>query len=388
VRGELWGHLGAVSWEVGAFEERHEPTLEGLAGILGLAIEAAQAPSVDEVDPDRAVREAVAAAAGLGRISALLASGIWNSVPETAFDRYTRLVGRVVDAPVALLSLVGGDSQVFKSRVSPDPLPESTPLSHSFCKHVAADDAPLVVTDARLDPILESNRAVEDLSVISYLGVPVHDPAGRAIGALCAIDSVPRAWSDEDVEALTDLSAAVSTEIALRSTMASSEQRARTDELTGVWNRRQLEDAVEFRAVASAAPLGGHLLLFDVDDFKRVNDTHGHRAGDCVLREVARRTSSVLRASDTIARWGGDEFVVVLDHDPGKAEALEVAERVLAAVSGAPFALPDGADLEVSVSIGVSRWGPEDELAEVFERSDRALIEAKRGGRNRVVAVD
>ncbi len=167
------------------------------------------------------------------RLRALRETGLLDTAPELNFDRLTRLAGRLVGTPVALVSLVDANRQFFKSCVGlPDPWAScrQTPLSHSFCKHVVASRAPLQVDDAREAPLVAHNGAVADLGVIAYLGVPLILSDGQCLGAFCVIDGTPRAWSAEDLENLIDLAASVITEIELRQDICrrnAAEQRLR-----------------------------------------------------------------------------------------------------------------------------------------------------------------
>jgi hypothetical protein len=151
-----------------------------------------------------------------GRLAALTASGLLDSAQEERFDHVTRLASRTLHAPTALISVVDGDHQVFKSSIGlADDLAAAgqTPLSHSFCQHVVATGRPLVVSDAREDPLLRTNRAVDEHGTIAYAGVPLTTRDGHTLGALCAIDERPREWSADDIEALVDLAASAVAEI-------------------------------------------------------------------------------------------------------------------------------------------------------------------------------
>jgi two-component system cell cycle response regulator len=132
-------------------------------------------------------------------------------------------------------------------------------------------------------------------------------------------------------------------------------------------------------------------MMLDVDHFKRVNDGWGHAAGDAVLRELAQRVDSEVRASDIAARFGGEEFVILLPRTT-RTEGRHVAERIRRAVAAAPFGLPGGGDLPVTVSIGIAEFHPgagRDDLKSLGEaliaRADAALYDAKAAGRDRVV---
>ncbi|MDN4173381.1 SpoIIE family protein phosphatase [Nocardioides sp. SOB77] len=138
---------------------------------------------------------------------------------DTSFDRYARMVRRALNVPVALVSLVEADRQVFPGAVglpAPYQSTRETPLSHSFCQYVVADRAPLVVADARLDDRLRDNLAIPDLGVVAYAGWPITDHTGAVVGSLCAIDDKPHFWRQDELDSLADLAAACSTEIAQR----------------------------------------------------------------------------------------------------------------------------------------------------------------------------
>ena len=133
-----------------------------------------------------------------------------------AFEQLARLTCRLLAAPMALISLVTEDRQLFMGAQGlPEPWASShqSPLSPSICKHVVAANAPLVISDARDHPLARDNPAVHDLNAVAYLGVPLLGPDGDVLGAVCAIDSTPRDWSEDDIETLAVLSQAVTSEI-------------------------------------------------------------------------------------------------------------------------------------------------------------------------------
>ena len=119
----------------------------------------------------------------------------------------------MLNAPIALVSLIDEDRQFLKSAIGVEE--RETPLSHSFCQHAVAQREPLIVDDAREHPLLKHNPAVEEMGSIAYAGVPLIDAAGHALGTLCVIDSRPRKWSKSQVELLNDLAASVVSDIAL-----------------------------------------------------------------------------------------------------------------------------------------------------------------------------
>jgi diguanylate cyclase (GGDEF)-like protein len=164
-----------------------------------------------------------------------------------------------------------------------------------------------------------------------------------------------------------------------------AELRARTDELTGAFNRRHFAETVA-EALAKD-PRGCALLMLDADHFKQVNDRHGHVVGDAVLVELARRLEDGLRPTDCLARWGGEEFAVLLGGVGSDEQLDRLAERLRTAVACAPV-WAEGASVRLTVSIGAARAGGElDSLDALVEAADRCLYVAKRHGRDRVSLV-
>jgi two-component system, cell cycle response regulator len=163
---------------------------------------------------------------------------------------------------------------------------------------------------------------------------------------------------------------------------------ALTDGLTGLYNRRYLGvhlDGLLARLADGAT--GPSLLLIDIDWFKRVNDTHGHAAGDAVLRELTSRIARYVRTFDLFARYGGEEFVVVLP-ETDRRVAEGVAERLRMVVAEMPFRVGEAAtEVSVTISIGLAVTADARETSEsLLRRADAALYAAKEAGRNRVVS--
>jgi len=152
-----------------------------------------------------------------------------------------------------------------------------------------------------------------------------------------------------------------------------------TDTLTGVWNRRQGTDLIAADLAARRPGQALSLLMLDIDHFKSINDTFGHQAGDHVLIEVASRVRRSLRGNDVVARWGGEEFVVMLRDCP-LPDALRLAETIRAAIAEVPF----GAMGTLTVSIGVAEIRADEDLTSWLGRADQALYRAKRLGRNEI----
>ncbi len=317
-----------------------------------------------------------AAVSDPARLAALASEGLLDvGGPEPMFDRFARLASAVADVPVALVSVVSDTRQYFAGLCGlPQPWADAreTPLSHSFCQHVVANAAPLVVGDARTDPILSANLAIADLDVIAYAGFPIVSPTGHVLGSLCAIDHAPRRWEAGHLESLADIAVLVGNELDRRELTRRFALEARTDALTGLANRRAWDEELP-GAVRRAERLGYALAvaLLDVDHFKAFNDHHGHPAGDTALRDIARGWRAEVREIDLVARIGGEEFGLLL---PGcdAATALETVERLRGG-------LPAG----LTASAGIAGWASPASADQVVADADRALYRAKAAGRDR-----
>ena len=176
----------------------------------------------------------------------------------------------------------------------------------------------------------------------------------------------------------------------LRINLQQSVNMAFTDPLTGVYNRRYMSAHLDRKLMEIATdqkPVS--VILFDVDHFKAVNDTHGHGVGDQVLKQLADRVADNLRSFDLVARYGGEEFLVIMP-DASAEIGLRVAERLRQLVEGRAFQADGLAqELPVTISLGVATTtNPEETADSLVERADRALYQAKNEGRNRAVSAD
>jgi diguanylate cyclase len=169
----------------------------------------------------------------------------------------------------------------------------------------------------------------------------------------------------------------------LEETLAQVQSMATTDMLTGLLNRRQMEEVLE--AEMGLAQRQGHELcvaMIDLDHFKRVNDVHGHRMGDEVLRRFAELLKREVRQVDRAGRWGGEEFLLLMPH-AALPQARLALERIRKRLSDLP--MRDNDTLRVTLSAGVAQWLPGEGLDHWLERADQAMYDAKHSGRNRVL---
>jgi diguanylate cyclase (GGDEF)-like protein len=238
------------------------------------------------------------------RLRTLQSLRILDTLPEERFDRVTRLACRLFNVPIALVSLVDEHRQWFKSRQGLSA--SETDRDVSFCGHAILHEGTLVVTDSHRDQRFADNPLVAgDPGIRFYAGHPIHASDGARIGTLCVIDRKPRVLSEAETALLADLASMIDSEFSML-------EQSTTDELTGLSNRRGLALIAKYiLPLCRRAGLAATVIGIDLDNFKRVNDEHGHQAGDEVLRAFAKMLQKHLRQSDVVARIGGDEFALL-----------------------------------------------------------------------------
>jgi diguanylate cyclase (GGDEF)-like protein len=228
-------------------------------------------------------------------------------------------------------------------------------------------------TDVRVD-----REACRRIGVRSMVVVPLLHAEGP-VGVLKVVSSEPECFDSRDIETLELLAGFIAASLTNASAYRDESRRALHDPLTGLPNRTLLADRLE-QALRHARRNKHHVAVvyLDLDGFKPVNDEHGHSAGDQLLRAVARELSRALRASDTVARVGGDEFVVICDRtDPAWGDVI--TGRVHAAVASARRSMPFTA--AVTASIGVAWSDGQDSPEALLSAADASMYEAKRGTR-------
>lgn len=342
------------------------------------------------------------------RLEALRAYAILDTLPEQIYDDVIYLASQICEAPIALVSLVDDSRQWFKSQVGLEV--GETPRDQAFCAHAILTPTDLmVVSDTRQDARFAENPLVTAAPYIRfYAGAPLVTSRGAGLGTLCVIDRVPRQLTDRQQEALRALSRQVMAHLEQRKTLieiaqhavareqyqqqleayqheleeanARLEQQTMTDSLTGLMSRHAFERALETeldRVARYAIPLS--LAILDVDHFKSYNDTFGHPEGDVVLLRIASVLAESSRASDVVARIGGEEFAIILPNTTAS-NAFVLADRFRRAVESVPWERRP-----MTVSVGVTtHTGNVVTRAAIMRRADKALYVSKEAGRNRV----
>ncbi|MFO0610768.1 MAG: PAS domain S-box protein [Polyangiales bacterium] len=266
------------------------------------------------------------------RLRALRETGLLDSLPEAAFDRFARLAARLLRAPTALVSLVDDHRQFFKSAVGlaePWASRRETPLSHSLCQNAVASGDALVLADTRAHELFRDHGATRELGVVAYAGVPIVTREGHALGAFCVIDTRPREWRDDELEVLRDLAAGVTAEVELR-----------------VAHRRLAASDDEQSAIIDHAPIGMAIVGLD-GRFLRANralcELLGYGRSELAAGEAHRFTSPEDREADRAlaARLLAGEIPYYsrtkrYAHRSGRAVDTQVHVTLVRSADGAP----------------------------------------------------
>lgn len=248
-------------------------------------------------------------------------------------DQICALACDIFSVPVAVVTLLDAEHQWLKARCGLDV--ESTPRGVAFCNYTIQSDDVLVVPNALEDKRFASNPLITDgLKIRFYAGAPLELEPGIRLGALCLIDYEPRSFSEQDRHRLAQLALLVVSQIRLHAANlepkkkseqlearhAELEWTATHDGLTRLPNRSLFQEKLQAAVETPETGVGG-LMIIDLDEFKQINDTLGHEAGDALLVAVGERLSSLVEAPAIVARLGGDEFAILTPRRSRRDEA-------------------------------------------------------------------
>jgi len=245
---------------------------------------------------------------------------------------------------------------------------------YGFAGRVVASKEPLIVSDYRFNPAVES-LWMKATNARSLLACPIV-VEGTVVGVILMAHRRAHYFSYDNYKLLKTLSSHIGLAASNANLHAEVRRMVQTDRLTGLFARHYLDDQI---GLFQKKDYCGSLILVDIDNFKKVNDTYGHQIGDRVLIQVSAIIRTSIREGDIASRWGGEELAIYLPQ-VSKEQAIKVAERIRKQVKTETSPI-------VSVSCGVSDWNWEDERISVeslFYRADMALYKAKHSGKNRI----
>jgi diguanylate cyclase (GGDEF)-like protein len=318
-------------------------------------------------------------------------AGVWAGGVDQRILRIERIGKRLFDVANCIVTLGAAPLK------SPAVGRSMAAMEMAFCHGMPLPAEPIVMPDVRNDAGLCRHQSVVGAPYIRfYAAHPVYSQDGELIGKVSLINYVPRLMSEGDRQMLADLAILVEHELQLGSmgeaqfelerTNKSLRRKSLIDPLIGTWNRGAIMRILTIDAIRcekSGVPLS--LIVIDLDHFKKINDAHGHPAGDEVLVRVASRLRSCIRPQEALGRYGGEEFLIVLPGSSG-ATAAAVAERMRQAIAAESESI-GGTTISVSISAGVASTDvfPKATAEELIDRADTAMYAAKEAGRNRVV---
>ena len=306
------------------------------------------------------------------RLYALRTLKILDSSDEERFDRVTRMAKRMFNVSISLVSIIDEDRQWFKSTQGLDLL--ETPREISFCAHAINQDNLFIVPDASKDKRFFDNPLVTGGPKIRfYAGCPLKIRQGINIGTLCLMDTEPKHFNEEDQQLLEDLGAIIEQEI-------KSIELATLDELTMISNRRGFLTLADYSLkVCRRNQMSMSFIFFDLNQFKIINDEHGHHEGDFVLATFAKIMLNSFRDCDLIARLGGDEFVAMLsDSDYYSGRANIALERFAGAIDQANKTLNKPYKIEYSAGVSYFKHDTEKSIEEMLQAADAAMYKQKK----------
>lgn len=314
------------------------------------------------------------------RLQDLMATGIMDTVPEQIYDDIAILAAYICKSPIAYISFIDGDRQWYKSRVNLS-IKETT-IDEALCATTIQETGLIHVSDLSKDKRFQNNPFVKSKDGIRfYAGYPLINSEGSALGTLCVIDYKVKELDEHQKNSLEALGRQVMALLDMRRALNTSRHHALHDNLTGLPNRLYFRERLN-QACREAKRHNERcaVLFIDLDKFKLVNDTHGHHIGDLALKNTALKLRSVLREEDTVGRFGGDEFVVILNRIKDAKEAGKVASSIQEALER-PLLL-DGITVNIGASIGISLY-PDHGLGTttLINRADAALYEVKKSSR-------
>jgi diguanylate cyclase (GGDEF)-like protein len=304
---------------------------------------------------------------------------------QRIYDNFIHELKRVVDVDWAAIAVIE-DKEIYFMALSteigsPWKVGERLPLKGSGTDWVASHAKPITDNDLTVQSRFTSSQyhLQQGVRSVAYLPLII---SNQIIGSLIVASRKPNAYSTKQINLLQQLSTQIAMPIENARLYAKTERLARVDSLTGLLNRRSLDESLPGE-IGRHSRYGGvfSLVIIDLDSLKTVNDNYGHLAGDELLRQIGSIIQNTVRETDRAFRYGGDEFAILLPQTAVEA-AFKVAERIRQQT----FARIEIGSIPISISLGLSSW-PSDGVtpSELIASADAALYRAKRSGRNRSV---
>jgi diguanylate cyclase (GGDEF)-like protein len=301
-------------------------------------------------------------------------------------------LAKVMDVRAVLIMRLNHDKiEVFRTSNSvnnPYKLQDSEDLFDSglYCGRVIKTGKKLYVPDVIKDEDWKDNPDIA-LNMISYLGFPINNEDSTPFGSLCLLHDSERVWSEVEEDIIVQFRNMIENHLKLTYTLdkisalnESLENMVYYDDLTNIYNRKYfLKVSEDIIAIAKRDNKSVSVVMIDIDNFKYINDEFGNSAGDEVLVSLSQKITHRIRDSDIFARFGGEEFILLLQNTDAKSAFL-LSEHIRKIIEDTVVS-----DMRITISLGVSQMDiKNDSLDDVIKKSDKALFEAKKTGKNKV----
>ena len=313
------------------------------------------------------------------RVAALRSYGVLDQPPSADLEAAARIAAHLCGAPQAAVNLIDAERQWQAAAYGAEP--REIGREAALCAHVVTGTDVVHVEDASRDPRFAASPLVAGPlgSIRLYAAAPLVNREGYALGTVSVFADQPGRLSDEQLGLLRDVAGQVMALLEMRRLAATLAKASSRDTLTGLANRRSAEQAIALAIARAERGLGTpSVVMVDLDGFQAVNEAFGHSAGDSVLRKVADRLRSTARLVDTVARVGGDQFVVLLEHTggPGATAALGRLRASLQDIGSVAEAgsVPTP---PVTASLGMATYRPGDSVASLLSRADAEMYSHK-----------
>jgi diguanylate cyclase (GGDEF)-like protein len=312
---------------------------------------------------------------------------------QFALECLASIGAQLFGVPACLVSMLDGRQQWQQAAVGLDG--DLALQSAAFCEQVAAGGAPLILEDVRAEKSIANAAETLAPNTRFFAIQPICNGHGQVLGAISLIDFSARTFGEAERGLLLKLAMIAGFTVAARrigmrqSALVAKLKVARRDclldPLLGIWNRGGIAALIERQMTLSREQrCGFSIMMLDIDNFKSINDMHGHPVGDEVLKAITSTLRDSLRLDDELGRFGGEEFLAILPGTPAH-NAGRLAQRLNREVAALSVTTARGA-VACSVSIGVAEWlQPAETAADLISRADQALFTAKKCGRNRAI---
>lgn len=311
------------------------------------------------------------------------------------FDRIMKLARNLFEVPIAAVSFLDKEFKLFKSFLGQDII--ETTCEESFCQYVLDIDDVFCVPEASKDSRFKQNQyVVGDPFVKFYAGYSI-TLNHLKVGTFYIVDNKPRHFNPEQLSWIKDMAALLETEIQkyhmttdkgkLTSDLDKARLASMVDPLTGLWNRQGMFNILKYRMeeyLSKGSPFA--IAVLDLDDFKQINDTYGHETGDNTLKAISEALMKNCRETDAISRWGGEEFLLLINESNPK-YVQEIVNRVQLSIETID-AIPDMTrPPRATIGVTTIKPGSKPTIENLINLADQALYKGKRTGKNQITFI-